>query len=271
MIQCCSSHFLASTLYRPPRDLQFRERNFRDLHVNHEIHENIVLQKLGAIRCLRGYWAFSLFLPSLFHPPPSFILPPSSYHLSSSLRPSPQDVTVLHHRFIDECFRRLDEVMDPTGGAGRTGSTGRNTSMLVTLHHGYDSSKEHCQLNFSPSSLSPLHPPPLLSSLSPPSLPLFHSTLPPPPFLPPSFLSALISLPPPSPPLPLLLPPLLSPSSKLQVQVIERLLLLAQRYIMVVEVGRASSSLSSRIGTFPSPPSLFPHLHSLPQFSYFTS
>ena len=141
--------------------------------------------------------------PPLFHPPPSFILPPSSYLLSSSLRPSPQDVTVLHHRFIDECFRRLDEVLDPTGGAGRTGSTGRNTSMLVKLHHGYDSSKEHCQLNFSPSSLtcpsaflspsslSPIHPPPLLSSL------------PPPPFLPPSFFFALISL-----PCPLLPPPL---------------------------------------------------------------
>ena len=224
--------------------------------------KNIVLQKLGDIRCLRGYWAFSLFLPPLFHPPPSFILPPSSSHLSSSLRPSPQDVTVLHHRFIDECFRRLDEVMDPTGGAGRTGSTGRNTSMLVTLHHGYDSSKEHCQLNFSPSSLSPLHPPPLLSSLS-----SFIPHHPPSPSFPPSLLPLCINftLPPPPP------PPLLSPSSKLQVQVIERLLLLAQRYIMVVEVGRASSSLSSRIGTFPSPPSLFPHLHSLPQFSYFTS
>ena len=127
--------------------------------------------------------SLSLFLPFLFHPPPSFILPPSSYRLSSSLHPSPQDVTVLHHRFIDECFRRLDEVMDPTGGAGRTGSTGRNTSMLVTLHHCYDSSKEHCQLNFSPSSLSPLHPPPLLSSL----LPLFLY------FTPPSLLPLCIN------------------------------------------------------------------------------
>ena len=206
---------------------------------------------------LLGLLILSLFLPSLFHPPLPFILPPSSYFLSSSLRPSPQDVTVLHHRFIDECFRRLDEVMDPTGGAGRTGSTGRNTSMLVTLHHGYDSSNEHCQLNFSPSSLtcpSPFFPHSSLSPLHPP----------PSPFLPPSFLSSFIPL-----------PPSYSPSSKLQVQVIERLLLLAQRYIMVVEVG-ASSSFSS-----PSPLSLpgselspllplslslSPHLHSLPQF-----
>ena len=131
---------------------------------------------------------FSLFLPSLFHPPLSFILPPSSYLLSSSLRPSPQDVTVLHHRFIDECFRRLDEVMDPTGGAGRTGSTGRNTSMLVTLHHGYDSSNKHCQLNFSPSSLTCPSP----SSLTPPSP---HSTLP--PLLPPSLLPLFLHSTPP--------------------------------------------------------------------------
>ena len=143
---------------------------------------------------LLGLLILSLFLPSLFHPPLPFILPPSSYFLSSSLRPSPQDVTVLHHRFIDECFRRLDEVMDPTGGAGRTGSTGRDTSMLVTLHNSYDSSNEHCQLNFSPSSLtcpspSSLTPPsphstlpPLLSSLPPSSLPSFHS---PPPIPPP--------------------------------------------------------------------------------------
>ena len=53
-----SHPFFSEHTRRPPRDLQFCEKNFRDLHVNHEIYENIVLQKLGAIRCLRGYWAF---------------------------------------------------------------------------------------------------------------------------------------------------------------------------------------------------------------------
>ena len=50
MIQCCSAHFSASVLYRPPRDLHFYELNFRDLKVNHEIHENIVPREFGAIR-----------------------------------------------------------------------------------------------------------------------------------------------------------------------------------------------------------------------------
>ena len=50
MIQCYPAHFPVSALHRPPRDLQFREYNFRDLEVNHEIHENIVPQKFGAIR-----------------------------------------------------------------------------------------------------------------------------------------------------------------------------------------------------------------------------
>ena len=79
------------------------------------------------------HWAFyplSPFLPSSFcHPLPTFCPLPAPPLRPSS--PSPQDVTVLHHRFIDECFHRLDEVVDPTGGAGKTGSTGRNTSMLV--------------------------------------------------------------------------------------------------------------------------------------------
>ena len=52
MIQCCPTYFPASALYRPPHDLQFCEYNFRDLKVNHEIHENIVPRKFRAIRCL---------------------------------------------------------------------------------------------------------------------------------------------------------------------------------------------------------------------------
>ena len=181
------------------------------------------------------HWAFyplSPFLPSSFcHPLPTFCpLPAPPFRPSS---PSLQDVTVLHHRFIDECFHRLDEVVDPTGGAGKTGSTGRNTSMLVT------NAPRLCFKQRTPPSHCPLlhlKLPPLFSSL-----PLFL----------PVSLSSTPSL-----------PPLLNlpPSRKLQVQMIERLLLLAQRYVMVVEVSAPSLSLSPSPPS-PSPPSPSPHPH----------
>ena len=38
-----------------------------------------------------------------------------------------QDVSVLHHRFIDECLRRLDDLMDASGGALRI-STGKGAN-----------------------------------------------------------------------------------------------------------------------------------------------
>ena len=179
------------------------------------------------------HWAFyplSPFLPSSFCPPlPTFCpLPAPPFRPSS---PSLQDVTVLHHRFIDECFHRLDEVIDPTGGAGKTGSTGRNTSMLVT------NAPRLCFKQRTPPSHCPLlhlKLPPLFSSL-----PLFL----------PVSLSSTPSL-----------PPLLNlpPSRKLQVQMIERLLLLAQRYVMVVEV---SASPLSPSPSPPSPLSPSPHPH----------
>ena len=53
-------HFSASMLYRPPCDFQFREKNFRDLEVNHKIHKNIVHQKLGAY----GNWLITCWSKS---------------------------------------------------------------------------------------------------------------------------------------------------------------------------------------------------------------
>ena len=136
-----------------------------------DFNKDCICEKLCRI-----IYPLSPFLPSSFIPPPS---PPSLLSI-------PQDVTVLHHMFIDECFRRLDEVIDPTGGAGRTGSTGRNTSMLVT---------NAPRLCFKHRTLSAHFPllRPKLPSLPPPSLfpslPSFHSLLTP--------FSPLLNLPPP--------------------------------------------------------------------------
>jgi len=52
------------------------------------------------------------------------ILQISYQGLSTKLK---KDVSVLHNRFIDECFRRLDDLMDSSGGVMRI-STGKGTN-----------------------------------------------------------------------------------------------------------------------------------------------